>query len=50
MGSDGMTIDSKGNIYLTGKGLPFLTGTEKRSEILLSLKAGLQMSVLADQI
>ncbi|MBN2632416.1 MAG: SMP-30/gluconolactonase/LRE family protein, partial [Bacteroidales bacterium] len=30
MGSDGMTIDSKGNLYLTGKGVTVFDKTGKR--------------------
>jgi len=32
MGSDGMTIDSEGNVYLTGKGVPVFDKTGKKIE------------------
>ena len=32
LGSDGMTIDSEGNIYLTGKGVPVFDPAGKKIE------------------
>jgi hypothetical protein len=32
MGSDGMTIDNQGNIYLTGKGVPVFDSAGKKIE------------------
>ena len=47
LGSDGMTIDSEGNIYLTGNGVSIFDKMENRSGILMYRKAGQPMSVLA---
>ncbi len=42
-----MTIDSKGNIYLTGKGVTVFDKPVKSSEIFRYLKTGLPMYVSA---
>lgn len=47
MGSDGITMDSKGNLYLTGKGVTVFDNTGKSWEIFRYQKAGLQMYALA---
>jgi gluconolactonase len=46
MGSDGMTLDSMGNIYLTGTGVSILTGMASLSVIFLCQRTGQPMSVL----
>jgi gluconolactonase len=34
MGSDGMTIDSQGNLYLTGKGVTVFNSSGKRIQVI----------------
>jgi len=45
MGSDGLTIDSDGNLYLVGNGVTVFDKTGGKSEIFLSLKVGLPIYV-----
>jgi len=50
MGSDGMTIDVNGNIYLTGKGVSIFDRMATLLAIFRFLKTGLQTSVLEEKI
>ena len=48
LGSDGMTLDAEGNVYLTGRGVTVFDKTGKRSNTSTCRKAGPPTSASAD--